>query len=59
MQFHGVGVPNLTQSFLSTNENKISTNSNVNCKSYWRQHNIQRARTTLTFIFNLSWGYFS
>ena len=38
---------------------KISTNSNVNCKKYWKQHNAQHARTTLIFmLIFISYFYF-
>ena len=30
--------------------NKISTNSNVDCKNYWKYHNVQGARAAFIFI---------
>ena len=30
--------------------NKIGTNSNFNCKKYWKERNVHYARTTLAFM---------
>ena len=32
--------------------NKISSNSNVDCKNYSKQHNLQCARTAFMYILN-------
>ena len=39
--------------------NKISSNSSINCKKYWKQHNVQYARTAFILIFTDYFHFFN